>query len=149
TPETVIEDIEEASQEPTERADAPPGPEQSSSPPLPAEPAQSDQRAKPSEAGNDASTPAEEAVAAPVPEEPKLDRRRTSQEPALFALPVQEPRAKPGTARAEYKDWDELMRRIISDRVPVKAEQLKDGSLRYSVPALNEEERALLQAKRF
>src|SRR5690606_29259793 len=60
TPETVIEDIEEPSREPAERADAPPGAEQSGSSRLPSEPAQSDQSAKPSEPGNDASTPAEE-----------------------------------------------------------------------------------------
>lgn len=91
-----------------------------------------------------------QASAGDLPASPEpIDRRRKVTDPTLFELPVQEAPAKPGTSKGEYSDWDGLVGRILSERIPVKAEKTKGGEVKFTVPSLSPEENALLHAKRF
>lgn len=81
-------------------------------------------------------------------EKPVVQRRKPV-DPALFDLPVQEPPIKPETTTADYSDWDELVNRVAANRIPVKAEKLPSGEMKFTVPSLSPEENALLHARRF
>lgn len=110
-----------------------------------------------SEGGLPSPSAPDESVAAAQPilaedqsaSEAPVDRRRKLVDPTLFDLPVQEPPIKPGTTKAEYSDWDELVNRVAADRIPVKAEKLPSGEMKFTVPSLSPEENALLHARRF
>lgn len=83
-----------------------------------------------------------------APEE-KVDGRKKVVDPTLFDLPHQEPPIKPGTTKAEYSDWDELISRIATKRIPVKAEKMTSGDYKFTVPSLSPAEHELLHARRF
>jgi len=152
-PEVVIEDINEGAPEaPRERIGTAPA---ATAPDAPG-------RAREPSPTPGASAPAAAAPSAPsdkpapgqaVPEEaaaePKVDRRRKAEEPALFDLETQAPPVKPGTPRAEHSEWEELITRIADERIPVQVRQLKGGNLGYSVASLSKDEQALLTANRF
>lgn len=77
------------------------------------------------------------------------DGRRANAEPSLFPLEESVPPTKPGTTRAEYEDWDQLIARISTDRIAVIRRENAKGAATYDVPALSPSERALLDAPRF
>jgi hypothetical protein len=77
------------------------------------------------------------------------DGRRRDDAPSLFPLEESVPPTKPGTTRAEYEDWDNLIARISSDRIAVIRTENARGAATYDVPALSPAERALLDAPRF
>lgn len=54
-----------------------------------------------------------------------------------------------GTPRAEHSEWEALVERISSHRIPIKVETQKNGSLHYTVPSLEADDQALLTANRF
>ncbi|QAY80220.1 MobA/MobL family protein [Sphingosinicella sp. BN140058] len=89
-----------------------------------------------------------DSLPADRPEE-KVDRRRRQADPTLFELPDQTPPVKPGTTRAEYADWDALIKRIADQRIPVKQEKLPNGAFSYSAPALDRADQLLLRTPRF
>lgn len=86
--------------------------------------------------------------ATPAPD-PKIDRRRNVEEPTLFSLEQHQSPIKPGTPRAEHSEWEALVEIISSNRISIKVETQKNGSLHYTVPALGADDQALLTAKRF
>ena len=108
------------------------------------EPAEADPSSSPAGA-----IPNDPKTAEKSDQESKVDRRRKVEDPALFDLKTQEPPIKPGTSRAEHSDWENIIKRIASERIPIKEEALKNGSIRFTVPSLNEAELAVLNAKRF
>lgn len=83
------------------------------------------------------------------PAEPKVDGRRKAADPALFDLPVQEPPVEPGVSKAAYVDFDALFVRIMTDRVPIRADKQSNGSSSFSVPSLTDKDQRLLRNPRF
>lgn len=90
--------------------------------------------------------PSEPSTSAP---EEKIDGRKKVVDPTLFDLPHQEAPIKPGTTKAEYADWDELIDRIATKRIPVKVEKMRNGDQKFTVPSLSPAENELLHARRF
>jgi hypothetical protein len=129
-PDTVVENISLSPAEDLQEA---------VSPALPAEPQES--------SGSDLQS-GPPPVQPEVPE-PKVDRRRKVEDPALFELPAQEPPVKPGTTKAELADWENLLNQIADQRIPVKVEELSNGHNRYTVPSLDQGQQRVLQASRF
>lgn len=94
----------------------------------------------------DASTsPPETSVEAAA----KIDGRRKVEDATLFPLEVQRPPEKPGTVRAEYSTWNDLMSRISSERVLVIQTTDRNGRITHDVPSLDDQERAALRTDRF
>jgi hypothetical protein len=79
----------------------------------------------------------------------KVDGRRRVEEATLFPLETQLPPEKPGTVRAEYSTWNDLMSRISSERVLVIQTSDRNGRTVYDVPSLDDQERAALRTDRF
>lgn len=101
------------------------------------------------EVENDASSGSKSKELSDTGAAPKVDRRSKPEEAALFEFPVQEPSIGPPATEAEYADWDVLFQRIATKRIPIKAELQKGGDIKYTVPALRDEEQTLLNARRF
>ena len=104
-------------------------------------------------------TDQDDAVAAPEPDaattggkavEPaKVDGRRKVEDATLFPLETQMAPEKPGTVRAEYSTWNDLMSRISSERMLVTQSSDRNGRTVYEVPSLDDQERAALRTERF
>ena len=80
---------------------------------------------------------------------PKVDGRRKKEDATLFPLEVQRAPEKPGTVRAEYSTWNDLMGRISSERILVVQTTDAKGRPSYEVPSLDDQERAALKTDRF
>lgn len=151
-PDVVIEDISKNAHD----ADS----ESISVEPIEARPAVSDQApeaspppvevdpAAPTPAGPNADIPAAADADGKTPTEAKMDYQREIDDPAPVELPKQDVPVK-SVPRVDHADWEALIRRVASDRIPVRVETIKDGDLRYFVPSLNPDEQDLLNAKRF
>ena len=60
--------------------------------------------------------------------------------------------AEPAVAaseKSEHQRWDELIDRILKERVPIKLETLPCGRQKFTVPALGEDDQMTLKIRRF
>lgn len=73
----------------------------------------------------------------------KADKSREKEPPDQGALVAS------GTKKSEHANWDALMNRIVKERIPIKGEETPSGKIRHTVPALNDEEQAILKIRRF
>jgi hypothetical protein len=99
----------------------------------------------PSERSDDAGTGPTPASETPE----KVDGRRKVEDPVLFPLEPSMAPEKPGTLRAEHTAWDELIKRISSDRVLVTRVEDARGRATFEVPSLSAREQATLGMERF
>lgn len=79
----------------------------------------------------------------------KVDGRRRDSDPTLFPLPDARAPIKPGTTEAAYEVWDNLMKRIATDRIAIIRVAAKSGGFTYSVPSIDPKAQAVLKLSRF
>lgn len=78
-----------------------------------------------------------------------VDRRRRPQDPTLFPPEESVAPIKPGTSRAEYADWDQLINRIAAERILIVRSRDHRGRVRYDVPSLPPADAEIITGSRF